>query len=312
VGDDEPPRVRPPRGYPYRGFFWPAALVLIGLVALLVNTGALPADRLYELFNLWPLILVVIGIELIIRRSARSSARDVAAALVVILAIGGAVAYVALAPNPTGSHSLDTSDTVGNLQQASLELNVGAAKINVTTGNPLGDDLYRAHIQYSGAKPSLSLDRSAGKLTISEQDTFGFLRSGNLAVDLQLNQGVVWSLTENSGATTDTLSLAGARFSSITVNTGASRDDITLGEPSVTVPITVNGGALTVNVHRPSGTPATVRISGGAVSLDADGRGSRGFGTLSYETPDFASATAGYAIEVNGGACTVTLDSPSG
>ena len=35
----------------YRSFFWPAVLILAGVVALLVNTGALSADRLYQLLE---------------------------------------------------------------------------------------------------------------------------------------------------------------------------------------------------------------------------------------------------------------------
>ncbi len=55
----------------YRSFFWPGVLILAGVIALLVNTGVLPADRLWELIALWPLILVVIGLEIIVRRTRR-------------------------------------------------------------------------------------------------------------------------------------------------------------------------------------------------------------------------------------------------
>ena len=93
--------------YRYRSFFWPALLILAGLIALLVNTGQIPAERLDQLLNLWPLALVVIGLELIIRRSVHGVAGDVAAALIVLLAVVGAAAYVAATPSPTSAHSLD-------------------------------------------------------------------------------------------------------------------------------------------------------------------------------------------------------------
>ena len=48
--------------YHYRSFLWPALLILVGVIALLANTGQIPAERLYNLVNLWPLILVVIGL----------------------------------------------------------------------------------------------------------------------------------------------------------------------------------------------------------------------------------------------------------
>ena len=89
----------------YRSFFWPAVLILAGIVALLVNLGALPVERLILLVSLWPLILIVIGLEIIVRRGFHGTAADVAAALVVILAVAGAAAYVAINPSPAASNT---------------------------------------------------------------------------------------------------------------------------------------------------------------------------------------------------------------
>jgi hypothetical protein len=57
-----------------------------------------------------------------------------------------------------------------------------------------------------------------------------------------------------------------------------------------------------------------VAVSGGAITLNADGRNMHGIGDLSYQSPGFGGAKDAYRIEVNGGACNVTLDSttPSG
>src|SRR2546428_13480861 len=85
--------------YRYRSFFWPAILILGGVVALLVNTGQIPVDRLYQLVNLWPVVLVVIGLELIIRRTVHGLAGDVAAALIVLIAVVGPAPYGTAGPN---------------------------------------------------------------------------------------------------------------------------------------------------------------------------------------------------------------------
>src|SRR4029077_20176509 len=95
----------------YRSLFWPAVLILVGVFALLVNAGFVPVERLDRLADLWPLILVVIGLELVVRRSLPRAAAEIAAALIVLLAIGGAAAYVALGPSiPTGIRTVDASD----------------------------------------------------------------------------------------------------------------------------------------------------------------------------------------------------------
>lgn len=292
-----------------RSFFWPAVLILIGVVALLVNAGAISSDRLYRLADLWPLILVVIGLELISRRALQGNASDLAAVLIVLVAAVGAVAYVAVGPAiPGGTQTLNASDAVGDLNQATLHVDVGAATMTVTGSGALGEDLYRAHIEYSGSKPDISLDRSTGDLQFSQSNPFGFFGSHRFVIDLQLSSAVSWNFSINTGAASDTFRLVALKVGSIELNTGASREDITLGPPKGAVPISVNGGALTVHLHRPSGTQASVQVSGGAVNLVADGQRHGGIGDQSWQSSGFNGASDSYQVDVNGGACTVSMD----
>jgi hypothetical protein len=297
-----------PPGRNYRSFFWPLVLILVGLFALLVNMGILSTDRLSLLADLWPLILIVIGLELIARRRLQGAAGDVAAVLIVLIAAGGALVYVALAPNPGTAHTLDSTAAVGNLDHASLQVDVGSARISID-GAAAEGVLYRAHIEYSGPKPDVNLDRSTGKLDVSQgNNSFGVFRVRNFILDIHLNPNLPWNIIGNSGASTDTFQLAHVNLRSIELNTGASREDITLGKPSGIVPITINGGALTVHLHRPAGTAASVKVSGGAVTLDADTQHYRGIGSQSWQSPGYESAADAYRVEVNGGASTVGID----
>src|ERR1700682_6856098 len=88
----------------YRSVFWPAVLILVGVVALLANAGLISTDRLSLLVDMWPLILIVIGLELIARRRLQGSAADLAAVLIVVIAAGGGPAYAGPAPNPRTTH----------------------------------------------------------------------------------------------------------------------------------------------------------------------------------------------------------------
>lgn len=288
----------------YRSFFWPAILILIGVVALLVNAGVISTDRLGLLFDMWPLLLIVTGLELIVRRGVKGPAANVATVLIVLLAVGGALAYVGLAPNPSVTGKLDAKGPVGSLDHASVEVNVGAATVSVI-GTPLEGDLYRAHIEYSGPKPDVSLDRSSGSLQISQGDGAFAFRSRHFNLQLQINSSLPWKVAANSGASTESLKLETVHVTSIEINTGASREDITLGPPAGTVPVTINGGALNVHLHRPPGAAASVMVSGGTVTLDFDGHQNRGVGTVQEST---GSGSDMYRIEVSGGACAVTMD----
>ena len=290
----------------YRSFFWPGVLILAGVIALLVNTGTITGDRVIQLLTLWPLILIVIGLEIIARRAIRGTASDVAAALIVLVAVAAAVGYVAIAPSPSAASTLDATGPKGDLRQASLEVNVGSANVTITDGD-LGQDLYRAHIAYSGEKPDLQFEASSGALRIDQNNRSIFgLQSQRFVMTLRLTSSVAWSISENTGASNDTINLIHTTVTAVRVNAGAAREDITLGPASGVVPIHIQGGAVTAHIHRPSGTSASVEVSGGAVSLDADGHSYHAVGRVAYSTGDLGSDHFG--IDVNGGACTVTLD----
>jgi len=295
--------------YGYRGFFWPAVLILVGVFALLVNSGLVAPERLDRLADLWPVILIVIGLELLVRRSLQGANAELAAVLIVVLAITGAAAYVALGPSiPTGTQTLDVSGGAGTLKQASVRVDVGSAQITVK-GTDTSEDLFRVHIEYSGRKPGVNFDPSSGALHISQGNASGFFsQDRRFVLDLELNTSVTWKITVDSGASNDNFKLSNIHVADIELNTGASREDITLGAPSGSVPITVNGGALTVNVHRPKGVAASVDVSGGAVNLTFDGRQRHAVGTVTAQTGDYNGASDRYQIQVNGGASNVTVD----
>jgi hypothetical protein len=295
-----------------RSLVLPAILILIGVIALLINSGAVSPDRLYRLGDLWPLILIVIGLEILARRALHGATADIAAALIILVAAGGAAAYIAVGPAiPGGTRTLDASDTVGSLTQANLHGDAGAVTTTVDGTSALGPDLYHAHIEYSGSKPDVTLDRSTGDLQISQNSDFGFFGGGHLVIHIQVNSAVSWAFGVNTGSASDTFNIASLKVGSMDLNTGASREDITLGPPTGMVPININGGAVTVHLHRPSGTDAAVHVSGAAANLVADGQQYHGIGDLSWQSSGYAGASNAYQVEVSAGASSVTMDTGS-
>jgi Domain of unknown function (DUF5668) len=292
-----------------RSFFWPAILIATGVIALVAETGAISSGRLFRLADLWPVILIVIGLELVSRRVLQGLRRDLATALIVLLAVSGAVAYVAVrGPVSDTTQTMDTSDGVGSLNQATVDVDAGVATMTVEGSSALGSDLYRAHIEYAGTKPEVRLDRSTGSLQILQNNDLGFFASRHFVLDLLINSAVAWNVSADTGSTNDTLNLSAVKVGSIKLNTGASRTDITLGQPAGIVPISVDGGSITLHLHRPSGAEASVHVSGGSVSLDADGRQLRGVGEESWQSSGYVGAADAYQVEINGGQSTVTVD----
>src|SRR2546430_8803545 len=250
----------------YRSFFWPGLLILIGVLALLANTNVISVERLDRLTDLWPVILVVIGLLLIVRRTPMPAATEaIAAGVIVLLAVAGAVAYVAIEPAiPTGTQTLDAAQDSQGISRASVQIDAGGATVHVTGSTSLGNQLFRAHIVYSGSTPQVSFDRSAGHLEISQGS--GALRlftSQRFQLDLLVNSAAKWDVVIHAGGSDNTLNLANTKVGAIELDTGSSSDDITLGPPTGTVPIKINGGFPSLHIHRPAGSAALLRAPGG-------------------------------------------------
>ena len=287
----------------------PGLLILVGAIALAANTGVLAWGSLYRLLDLWPLVLVLIGVELVLRSVADHRVATGLGLAVLMLAVVGSVAYVSAAPPVALGGSFDTTGPVGGLQRASLSISSGASEITVGTQD-LGDTLYNAHIVYSGARPEVSLDGS-GELSIKarNENVLGFLFGprGHDSIQLTLNSSLPWSVDVSGGASQVSLDLSSLSVSGVGISGGASQVRIDLGRPSGTVSIDVSGGASSVTLRRPPGVPVAVSVSGGATSVRLDGRAAGGIGSSELKSPDYDSASDRYSVDVSGGASSVVV-----
>jgi len=77
-----------------RSMFWPFVFIATGLLWLLVNMGKLPAENLWALTQVWPYLLMALGVGLILRSLWRP-----AGMVFSFLIVLGAVLAVLFAPN---------------------------------------------------------------------------------------------------------------------------------------------------------------------------------------------------------------------
>jgi hypothetical protein len=170
-------------------------------------------------------------------------------------------------------------------------------------------DLYRAHVQYvTGHSPEVRVDNG----TVALQSGSGFnlfgVRGANRA-RVSLNQSIAWDIEVGGGASQDTLELGSLHLNSLQLSGGAQQVAITLPRPTGTVPVRISGGASTITVHRPSGVPAHVHMSGGASNLTVDGNHRSVLsGDVSWESSDYGRTSDRYEFDISGGASNVTID----
>ena len=88
MGGPYSPAGPPPSQRPYpgrrRSVVWPSILIGLGIILLLQNFGLLSWSMWASLWRFWPLILVLIGLELFLQGSARALVGLLLGALLVL------------------------------------------------------------------------------------------------------------------------------------------------------------------------------------------------------------------------------------
>src|SRR6266853_4097114 len=98
--------------YRNRGLLFPLLLIAIGAIVLLANVGVLSSDVLLRLGDLWPLLLVILGLQLILNHTLpRQQATLIGLGATVVIVVA-AVGYAALAPAvPFGDRQANSSES---------------------------------------------------------------------------------------------------------------------------------------------------------------------------------------------------------
>ena len=134
-----PPAERRPRR---RGMFWPLVLIAVGVVFLLGNYGLIQPVSFLALLALWPVLLVLLGIDIAFAR--RWPIETLAAEVIIV---GLALLLAATQPNALSLTTFsfggsggcgDPRSTVsvprGSLQSLSVTINGGAARYHLAGG----------------------------------------------------------------------------------------------------------------------------------------------------------------------------------
>lgn len=295
-----------------RGVFWPLILIAVGAVGLLVNYGLLSGLSVTALLGLWPLLLILLGIDLAFGR--RWPLWTLSADVVVIaLAIGLVATQPTLISADLGfsvGSDCDRSDgqpSVSVPRGAATSLvfrfDGGAGRFRIGGGAP---DLVNATSSVSGLR--LRATGSTGdRFRVRLDDCVA--RSavhGAEEVDVLVASDVPASFTVNAGAGDFTIDLGGVKVRDVTLNAGASSVRLVLPTPSGDVPVRIAGGASSVTVEIPDRVEARVTTTGAFMSTNVTNtrvttNGSR------HETAGYAAATDRVSVSVTTAAGSVAI-----
>lgn len=289
--------------------FWGLVLVAVGGFALLFNLGLLQPEQLGRLAQLWPVIVILVGAQIVLARLLPRGTAAIALSVIAFLVLAGTAGYVLSAPPLRQQHrSFSAADDGGGT--ATLRVSLGAATIRVASRHLTGEAA-TAELDYEeGATRAPSLRWDPGSRTLDVSHPTGTLIFGPSSPDhlvVTLNSALSWVVELNTGASTATVDLGSANLQRMSVAGGADNLDLTLGPPRGHVSVEIDGGANRVQLRRPPAAAVRVEVNGGADSLQVDGRDvGSGIGSLTWSSANYPGADA-IDLSVDGGASRVTL-----
>lgn len=295
--------VRVPRP---KGLLLPATLIGLGALFLASNLGYLPPVSVRALLNLWPVILIVFGIEALLGRRQPWLALGLEA-----IVVAGAIGIAAVQPiglfGPTATGPSEQIVTRNGTTALSLRVSGGAGGYSVSGG---ATGLVEARTE-RGPIRARTTKRDGGTTEVRVEPgdhregafLFGDVPQG---VSVKVASDIPTALRVEGGAGEFTLDLRDMQVTDVRVGTGASQTRIVLPTPRGEVPVRIDAGAASVEIEVPAGVEARVTARGGAISVNSTNPRlaiSGGAG----ETAGYATAKDRVTVIFEGGAASVTI-----
>ncbi len=311
----------------HRGFFWPSILILAGALFLLQNLGIVSWSLWANLWRLWPVLLIILGIELIFRDSLRGAPGLIVGFALVVLVIIGAIVASVLFPAPVlAPTSFTRAQALNAAKQASVQVDFGAGQLSLSALDG-ADPTQLSTISYSGPdsfRPVINYrvdSNGNGQLTYRPDNGgnfrgFPFNGNGSPSEQVALTPNIPLTLNVNEGASDSRIDLSKLKVSDLRVQTGASTTYLRLPEAAGATTALVQGGATTLTIEIPPSVGALINYRGGLSNLNVDQSrfpstsaptGPTNSGASTYQSPDYATATNKVTLQIETGVSSVTI-----
>ncbi len=310
-------------------------LVLIGAAILLSNFGYLHF-HLYNIFHLWPIFLVIAGVNLVFAHNKSVWATIVKIAVVVLglglLFFGNFGERYNFWPgyhysynnnndkdddNNNNSDDDDDDDDNNNgdvkmsgkgafvepykptIKTARLNISGGGTAYNLSdTTNQLFSAI--AKNENSRYEFSHSMDDSVYVVNFDMKHNNGFnFDSDKNQANIRLNSNPVWEIHVATGATALDFDLSKFKVKELKLEGGAASFNVKMGVPLALTDLTVSTGVSGVDISIPKDAACSIETDSGLSDSHFDG-----FNKTSdnnYETPGFDAAKNKFHIHISGG-----------
>jgi hypothetical protein len=287
------------KGMSYRSLFWPILLIGIGILWLLANLGILP-DLSWRFFlRLWPLILVVIGLDIIIGRRTPLIGALLALGTVVVLIILALLApSLDLVPE-NEIKTLTFNEPLENTTSARINLELERYVTNVDSLSDSAslieadlDTFTDVDFSSRGTKSKSISIEPAGDLSFNFE--WGTLSSREAQWDIRLSPYVPIDLEVDVGSGSANLDLSDLQLTDLNIDGGSGSTDLFIPATNSPYSVTIDGGSGSFYIELENNTDIRTDIDLGSGSFDImigagsdmEARIEGGSGSLDVNVPD--------------------------
>ena len=293
-----------------KNIFWGILLVGIGVLFILKNLGVIFFNW-HDIFRIWPLILVLIGIAILpIKpgfKALLSAVALIIAFLLIFLLPHQEYSWESRfpfywfneeEPNNKKGTMIDQKiseayDTI--VKEASMNFDAAAGNFKINQESP---DLFEFDKSGSVGKYNYSIKDLGPKREINIRLEGDHIRTHHLSnnVMIRLNPNPIWDLHVDIGAADVDLDLSAFKVKQVDLEGGASSIKLRLGSLQELADVTIESGASSITIEVPEAMACEVNTSTVLSSKELKGFEKVSSGT--YVTPGFSEGKKNIVIKV--------------
>lgn len=309
-----------------KSLFTGGILILLGLLFLGKEWGWFHINW-HEIFRLWPLLLIYLGLIALWGKS-NSSATVITIVLLCVaiptVLVRSCQERVGTAFNRNdihidmdddddnddddknedtrfkGSNQRLSSPMNGDIKSASFNFSGGAAEF-VVSGT--SKDLVEADANLTFGNISLKKTGDSTNPTVNftlkgKKNNIDFGKDNDNKINLKLNSSVLWDMKFEFGAGKADFDLSDYKVKNLSIKTGLTETDVKLGDKVDNLDVKIESGLTDIEFQVPESVGCRIVIDGGLNDKDFDGFIQK---NDHWETPNYDKSTKKISLNFNGG-----------
>ncbi len=271
-------------------------LIIIGILLFLANLGYINFAVLFSIFDIWPLLLVVAGVNILFKNKPIVSYITWILFFIVLI-VYGSFYKGGIVSSRIISRDMDVKKPI-ETAYGELNLDIGAAKINLDSEN---ESLLTAHLKGKELDYEENYKNNKEKAVLSfESKDFSASNLNNDISDynFNLNKDVLWDIDLDLGAISGQLNLEEIAVKSIDLDFGAGNLDIILGNKQDRSNIKIDSGASNLTIVIPEEAGLKIKLDTALTKTNIDDLNLNKSGDY-YISPNYEDASAKLDFEID-------------